>query len=85
MCGNDLVALGVLKAARERGLRVPEDLAVAGFDDFDFAEAVDPALTTVRVPGYEMGRSAAQRLLDGVEHGGRPRAFPSHVILRESA
>jgi DNA-binding LacI/PurR family transcriptional regulator len=59
MCGNDLIALGVLKAARECGIRVPDDLAVTGFDDFEFAAAIDPPLTTVTVPGYDMGRYAA--------------------------
>jgi DNA-binding LacI/PurR family transcriptional regulator len=86
LCGNDLVALGVLKAARELGLRVPEDLAVAGFDDFDFAAALDPPLTTVRIPGYEMGRQAARSLLQAVESG-RPAEssrFPVEVCLRGS-
>ncbi len=87
MCGNDLVALGVIKAARERGLQVPGDLAVAGFDDFDFAAAVDPPLTTVRIPGYEMGRYAAATLLDAVASGDRPqgRIFDTEVLLRGSA
>jgi DNA-binding LacI/PurR family transcriptional regulator len=87
MCGNDLVALGVIKAARERGLDVPGDLAVAGFDDFDFAAAVDPPLTTVRIPGYEMGRYAAATLLDAVASGDRPqgRIFDTDVLLRGSA
>ncbi|MDX6618990.1 MAG: LacI family transcriptional regulator, partial [Gaiellales bacterium] len=84
--GNDLVALGVLKAARELGLRVPEDLAVAGFDDFEFAAAVDPPLTTVRIPGYEMGRQAARSLLRAVESGApaESSSFPVEVRLRGS-
>ena len=87
MCGNDLVALGAIKAARERGLDVPGDLAVAGFDDFDFAAAVDPPLTTVRIPGYEMGRYAAATLLEAVASGDRPqgRIFDTDVLLRGSA
>jgi DNA-binding LacI/PurR family transcriptional regulator len=86
LCGNDLVALGVLKAARELGLRVPEDLAVAGFDDFDFAAALDPPLTTVRIPGYEMGRQAARSLLRAVESRAPAEscAFPVEVRLRGS-
>jgi DNA-binding LacI/PurR family transcriptional regulator len=87
MCGNDLIALGVIKAARERGLRVPEDVAVTGFDDFEFAAAMDPALTTVRIPGYEMGRHAAAALLDAVGGSARPesRMFGTDVLLRGSA
>ena len=87
MCGNDLVALGVAKAARDRGLTVPSDLAITGFDDFDFAQAVDPPLTTVRIPGYEMGRYAATALIDAVESGRRVdgRRFDTEVFLRASA
>lgn len=86
LCGNDLVALGVLKAARELGLRVPEDVAVAGFDDFEFAAAVDPPLTTVRMPGYEMGRQAARSLVRAVDAGeaAESSSFPVEVRLRGS-
>src|SRR4051794_8427996 len=65
---NDNVAVGTLQAAQERGLRVPEDLSVVGFDDAEQAEIVTPALTTVRQPLAEMGRMAVSlltRLLDG--------------------
>jgi DNA-binding LacI/PurR family transcriptional regulator len=67
---------------------VPEDVAVTGFDDFDFAEFVHPPLTTVRVPGYEMGRVAAESLLQLLE--GKPVAerrivLPIEPCLRESA
>jgi DNA-binding LacI/PurR family transcriptional regulator len=63
MCGNDLLALGALQTARIRGLRVPEDIAVTGFDDFEFAQFANPPLTTVRVPGYELGRLGAESLI----------------------
>lgn len=87
MCGNDLIALGLLKAARDRGLRVPDDLAVTGFDDFDFAAAIDPPLTTVRIPGYEMGRDAAGALIDAFASGATPatRTYPTEIFLRGSA
>lgn len=70
---NDDMALGAIAAAREQGLRVPEDLSVLGFDDSPSAPVVTPALTTVRQPLDEMGRMAVSlltRLLDGeqVEH-----------------
>lgn len=86
MCGNDLIALGVMKAARDRGLSLPEDLAVAGFDDFDFAGAVDPPLATVRIPGYEMGRYAAASIIDAFDNGEPPasRSFQTEVFLRRS-
>ncbi len=86
MCGNDLIALGVAKAARDRGLSIPGDLAITGFDNFDFAAAVDPPLTTVRIPGYEMGRYAANALLEAVDKGDAPvgRDFSTEVFLRGS-
>ncbi len=61
---SDAAAFGVLRAAREAGLRVPEDLSVVGFDDVPEASYVDPALTTVRQPLRDMGRSAVRRLLE---------------------
>lgn len=88
MCGNDLLALGAIRAARERGLSVPEDIAVTGFDDFDFAQFADPALTTVRIPGYDIGRAAGQALigvLEGVPPAARQVVFPVALELRESA
>ena len=60
---NDKIAVGALRAARERGLRVPEDLSVAGFDDTDISQATEPMLTTVRQPLAELGRMAVTMLL----------------------
>jgi LacI family transcriptional regulator len=60
---NDNTAIGTLQAARARGLRVPEDLSVVGFDDMEEATLVTPALTTVRQPLAEMGRMAVSLLL----------------------
>jgi LacI family transcriptional regulator len=60
---NDKAAVGALTAARERGLRVPEDLSLAGFDDIDLAQATQPMLTTVRQPLQEMGRMAVTLLV----------------------
>jgi DNA-binding LacI/PurR family transcriptional regulator len=88
MCGNDLLALGAIRSARERQLRVPEDVAVTGFDDFDFAEFVNPALTTVRVPGYEIGRTAGRMLVDVLEGRSPPARqleLAVELQLRESA
>jgi DNA-binding LacI/PurR family transcriptional regulator len=67
MATSDMLALGALRAARRAGLRVPGDVAVTGFDDFEFAAFVDPPLTTVYVPGYEMGRQGAEALLARIE------------------
>jgi LacI family transcriptional regulator len=60
---NDLMALGCLQAARECGLRVPEDIAIVGFDDIPFASFPEVQLTTIRQPTYDMGRMAVDILL----------------------
>jgi len=88
MGGNDLLAIGAMRRARARGLRVPEDLAVTGFDDFAFAEFVEPPLTTVHVPGYEIGRVAAQLLIDHLDGNPIRRrnvVLPVELRLRGSA
>ncbi|RZS87442.1 LacI family transcriptional regulator [Motilibacter rhizosphaerae] len=63
VCFNDKVAVGALRVARARGLRVPEDLSVCGFDDIDLARATTPELTTVRQPLQEMGRMAVAQVV----------------------
>ncbi|GAA2551469.1 LacI family DNA-binding transcriptional regulator [Pseudonocardia hydrocarbonoxydans] len=85
---NDLMAAGALQAARELGRRVPEDLAVVGFDDSAIAASAQPALTTVRQPMVEMGRTLATLLLDQITHGGEPQApviLPTEIVRRDSA
>jgi len=69
---SDDVALGVLEAARQVGLRVPEDLSVMGFDDTFAAHAASPQLTTVRQPLTQMGRMAIHAAVDGIRTGARP-------------
>jgi DNA-binding LacI/PurR family transcriptional regulator len=82
-----VLAAGVLREAARRGLRVPGDLAVTGYDDFAFAEFLEPPLTTVRVPGYELGRQAAELLIARVEDGAALRSLvlPVEVVERASA
>jgi LacI family transcriptional regulator len=75
---NDNHAIGVLQAARARGLRVPEDLSVVGFDDVEYATFVTPTLTTVRQPLAEMGRTAVSLLMRLLE---RQRFETLHVEL----
>jgi LacI family transcriptional regulator len=75
---NDKVAVGALAATAQRGLRVPEDLSVVGFDDIDLAQATRPLLTTVRQPLQEMGRLAVSLLIRLLE---RQRLDALHVEL----
>jgi LacI family transcriptional regulator len=84
---NDKVAIGALRAARERGLRVPEDLSVTGFDDIDLAGAAHPMLTTVRQPLQEMGRMAVSllvRLLERHELEALHVELATELIVRGS-
>ena len=63
-CSNDALALGALFECQRRGVRVPRDLALAGFGDLDASACSVPALTTVRPPGEEIGRHAAGLVLE---------------------
>lgn len=64
ICDDDLLAAGACKAARRLGLRVPEDVSVTGFDDLSLATALEPELTTVRLPAEEVGAEGMRALLD---------------------
>jgi LacI family transcriptional regulator len=84
---NDKAAVGALKAAAELGLRVPEDLSVAGFDDIDLARATRPMLTTVRQPLEEMGRMAVtllMRLIDRHRLDALHVELATELVLRDS-
>ncbi len=86
-CFNDKTAVGALAAAAERGLRVPADLSVTGFDDIDLAQATSPMLTTVRQPLAEMGRMAVSlliRLLDGHQLEALHVELATDLIIRSS-
>ncbi len=83
---NDEMAYGALLELRSRGLRVPADIALVGYDDFGVSRLTTPALTTVSVPAFEVGRRAATRLLDLIE--GIPQqgqeTLPVTLTVRES-
>jgi LacI family transcriptional regulator len=85
---NDLMAVGVLDALREAGRRVPDDVAVIGFDDIPIAAHTQPSLTTVRQPSREMGEAAARMLLArlaGEELPAAPLIVPTSLVIRDSA
>lgn len=84
---NDEMAAGVVFAARERGISVPEDLSVIGFDDTPIAAHIWPPLTTVRWPIVSMARSAARKLVGDVVHSAddsQPSMLPSMLVKRGS-
>jgi len=84
---NDNLAVGVLRVARERGIRIPEDLSLVGFDDSEQASLVTPALTTVRQPLAEMGRMAVSllmRILDNQRHEALRIELAAKLVVRDS-
>ncbi|MDY7041978.1 MAG: substrate-binding domain-containing protein, partial [Chloroflexota bacterium] len=83
----DLVAFGAMEAIKERGLTIPEDIALVGFDDVRLANYVDPSLTTIRLPAYEQGRRAADlliRLINGEEVEETQILLKTELVIRES-
>jgi DNA-binding LacI/PurR family transcriptional regulator len=77
-----------MKAARLTGRQVPQDPAVTGCDDFAFSTCVEPALTTVKVPGYEMGRTAVETIQAYLSNGSFPQhrvCFATTLIVRDSS
>ena len=76
---NDVMAFGVLKTALERGLRIPEDLSLLGFDNIEFSGIVYPPLTTIHQPKYEMGQAAVEILLRMAKE--RDKRIAEHRLL----
>jgi LacI family transcriptional regulator len=86
ICYNDLVAVGAMTGLKASGRRVPEDVAIVGFDDIQIASLISPSLTSLRVDKYAMGRAAMRMLLDrragvGVQHG---IVVEPELVVRES-
>lgn len=69
---NDWIALGAMKAFKKMGYRIPDDVAVVGFDDIPFCTVIEPSLTTIRVPKQSMGEAAVSRLMTRLEQPGAP-------------
>jgi LacI family transcriptional regulator len=87
-CANDLLALGLLQRMVGLGLRVPDDLAIVGYDDIEFAKAAAVPLTSVSQPRQLLGTTAAELVLaesrDGPEHRHRQLVFDPELIVRAS-
>lgn len=84
---NNLMTLGALKALREAGVRVPDDIALVGFDDFPWASELQPPLTTVAQPTYELGRTAAQQLFERLREPDAPartHVLQTRLVVRAS-
>jgi len=88
ICANDLVALGLLQEMVRHGVRVPEEFAIVGYDDIDFAAAAAVPLSSVRKPRQELGRRAAELLLDEArnpDHMHEQLLFEPTLVVRESS
>jgi LacI family transcriptional regulator len=84
---NDLMALGALDILTERGLRCPRNVSVVGFNDSPLTDHTDPPLTTIRLPGYELGRLAAETAITLIEEPGRTPwmlTLPPSLVVRRS-
>jgi len=85
---SDVVAVGAMLAIKRAGLRIPEDIAIVGFDDIPLAEYFDPPLTTVRLPAYGLGWAGGERLIriihgEGLDTGGK--LLESELMIRQSS
>lgn len=84
---NDTIAIGAMRALKTKGYRIPEDIAIIGFDNIDFSSIVEPSLSTIHVPKREMGKIALDRLMELITH---PKSLPTkievstHLIKRRS-
>jgi len=88
-CANDLLALGVLQELTRRGLRVPDDVAIVGYDDIEYAGAAAVPLSSVRQPREQLGRAAAELLFEEINdvehHRHRHIRFEPELVVRESS
>jgi LacI family transcriptional regulator, repressor for deo operon, udp, cdd, tsx, nupC, and nupG len=87
VCGSDLMALGAIRAVRQRGLEVPRDISVVGYDDSPLVAFTDPPLTTVRQPVHAMGLAAVRALIDEINGHGAPHTeylFRPELVVRGS-
>jgi DNA-binding LacI/PurR family transcriptional regulator len=84
--GDDDAAIGVMKSLHEHGVRIPEDVSVAGFDDLGFAQFLSPPLTTVKAPTGLIGQVATERLFDLLENhpSDEVTIMPTNIIYRRS-
>jgi LacI family transcriptional regulator len=88
-CANDLIALGLLQEVVRQGLRVPQDIAIVGYDDIDYAAAAVVPLSSIRQPRDQLGRAAAEMLFDeingGDSHRHRQIVFEPELVVRDSS
>lgn len=86
ICGSDILAFGSIAACQSRGVEIPRDMSITGFDDLDFAGLLRPSLTTVAIAADEMGTTAAERLVSALEEKQpvTPQLFETNLVIRNS-
>ena len=86
LCGNDILAMGAVAECQSSGIRIPEEISIAGFDDLDMSSQIKPALTTVYVPSAEMGENAAEYLVAQIrqETLEPPTEIETRLMVRET-
>jgi LacI family transcriptional regulator len=88
---DDPMAMGAIAAIREKGLKIPQDIAVVGFGNWFFGEMIEPSLTTVDQPGFEMGQESARMLIKQIElkDKGEPvletKTLKTKLVIRNSS
>jgi len=85
-CGNDLIAVNAIRTLKEKGIRVPNDVGVLGYDNIFLSDMIDPPLTTVNQPAYEMGYEAVKLLIDVLDNNkeGKTIKLKTNLIIRKS-
>ncbi len=86
-CANDLMATGAMRAIKEKGLKIPSDIAIVGFDDIEAASLVEPPLTTVRPPLEDIGGRAIELIMDVIKNPQKPKeevVLKTKLIIRKS-
>jgi LacI family transcriptional regulator, kdg operon repressor len=88
LAGNDLALIEILKFIKENNMRIPEDISVVGIDDVSFANLFSPPITTIAQPAFEMGKAAAEQLLETIQKNESKQTnihrFEPKLIIRES-
>lgn len=86
-CGDDMIAIGAMKALKDKSFRIPEDIGIMGYDNIYISEVVEPALSTVRQPNYDMGTEAVTIALDAIEDKrvkGKVIVLQTDLMIRKS-
>lgn len=90
-CANDTTALSVIIYLKEKGIKVPDDISIVGFSNEPFSEVVTPSISTIRQPGFDMGKKAAELLVDQIKNSDSKKnkfqtlVMPTELIVRESS